>query len=116
MRTVGDLIDDLGRLDGPRFDETVFELFHRGPRALDRLAAYWESGASGETQRKIRLSVQSQWTRVQELLVDMAPRALGSAGARLAISMGPADLLARRGERVGGKHDTRPRGLRELDF
>lgn len=108
MRTVGDLIDDLGRLDGPRFDETVFELFHRGPRALDRLAAYWESGASGETQRKIRLSVQSQWTRVQELLVDMAPRALGSAGARLAISMGPADLLARRGERCidEGRLDT----------
>ena len=108
MRTVRDLIDDLGRLDGPRFDETIFELFHRGPRALDRLAAYWESGASGETQRKIRLSVQSQWTRVQELLVDMAPRALGSAGARLAISMGPADLLARRGERCidEGRLDT----------
>ena len=64
MRTVQDLIDDLGRLDGSRFDETVFELFHRGPRALDRLWAYWESGASVDTQSRIRSSMQSQWTRL----------------------------------------------------
>lgn len=99
MRTVLDLIDDLGRLDGARFDETVFELFHRGPRALDRLAAYWESGASEETRGKIRASIQSQWSRIQEVLVDLAPRAFGSAGVRLALSMGPTDSLARRAQR-----------------
>jgi len=99
VRTVQDLIDDLGRLDGPRLDETVFELFHRGPRALDRLWAYWESGASVDTQSKIRASMQSQWPRLQEVLVDMAPRALGSTGARWAVSMGPADSLARRAQR-----------------
>ncbi len=108
MRTVQDLIDDLGRLDGPRFDETVFELFHRGPRALDRLWAYWESGASVDTQSKIRASMQSQWPRLQEVLVDMAPRALGSTGARWAVSMGPADSLARRAQRCidQGRLDT----------
>ncbi len=108
MRTVQDLIDDLGRLAGPRFDETVFELFHRGPRALDRLSAYWESGASAETRNRIRASVQSQWTRIQEVLVDMAPRAFGSAGARLAVSMGPVDSLARRAQRCieQGRLDT----------
>ncbi len=99
MRTVQDLIDDLGRLDGSRFDETVFELFHRGPRALDRLWAYWESDASVDTRGRIRASMQSQWTRLQEVLVDMTPRALGSTGARWAVSMGPADLLARRAGR-----------------
>jgi len=108
VRTVQDLIDDLGRLDGSRLDETVFELFHRGPRALDRLWAYWESGASVDTQSRIRSSMQSQWTRLQEVLVDMAPRALGSAGARWAISMGPADSLARRAQRCidQGRLDT----------
>jgi hypothetical protein len=108
VRTVQDLIDDLGRLDGPRFDETVFELFHRGPKALDRLSAYWESGASAETRNRIRASVQSQWTRIQEVLVNMAPRAFGSAGARFAVSMGPVDSLARRAQRCieQGRPDT----------
>lgn len=108
MRTVQDLIDDLGRLDGSRLDETVFELFHRGPRALDRLWAYWESGAAVDNQARIRASIQSQWTRLQEVLVDMAPRALGSTGARWAISMGPADSLARRAQRCidQGRLDT----------
>ncbi len=99
MRTVVDLVDDLGRLEGRRFDETVFELFHRGPRALDRLATYWESGACEATRSKIRASVQSQWVRIQEILVDMPPRAFSSPGVRLALGMGPTDSLARRAQR-----------------
>ena len=108
MRTVQDLIDDLGRLDGTRLDETVFELFHRGPRALDRLWAYWESDATVDVQSRIRASMQSQWMRLQEVLVDMAPRALGSTGARWAISMGSTESLARRAQRCidQGRLDT----------
>ena len=54
-----------------------------------------------------------------KVLVRLAHVDETGAGSHAATQFGGIDLgdaLARRGERVGGKHDTRPRGVRELDF
>ncbi len=95
MRTQTELLSDLSRLDGGRFDDTVFELFHRGPKSIDRLRSFAES-ASLELRAKIEASVVRQWTRVQELLANLDPAALSSPGVKYALGLGPADAIARR--------------------
>lgn len=95
MRTLTELMDDLTRLDGRRFDETVFEILHRGARSIERLRSFAES-AEPALKAKIGQSVARQWTRVQELLVNLGPAPLASQGARWALGLGPAQAIVRR--------------------
>lgn len=90
-----ELMDDLTRLDGRRFDETVFEILHRGARSIERLRSFAES-AEPALKAKIGQSVARQWTRVQELLVNLGPAPLASQGARWALGLGPAQAIVRR--------------------
>jgi hypothetical protein len=99
VRTVQDLIDDLSRLEGRLLDETVFELFKRGPRALDRFAGYWESGATRAVQERIMASIRANWPRLQETLLEIPPRGMASHGVKFAIGLAPGDSLARRAQR-----------------
>lgn len=95
LRTQTELLSDLSRLEGERFDETVFELFHRGPKSIDKLRSFVES-ACPDMKTKVEASIARQWTRVQEVLANLDPTALGSPGAKYALRLGPADAIARR--------------------
>ncbi|MEA4884626.1 MAG: hypothetical protein VB144_13425 [Clostridia bacterium] len=99
MRTVQDLVDDLARVEGRLLDETVFEFFHRGPKALDKLLSYWEQRADDNLRRRIGASVLNQWNRIQEALVELPPTALGSPGVRFGLGLGPSGAIARRAQR-----------------
>ncbi len=95
MRTQAELLSDLSRLEGARFDDTVFELFHRGPKSIDRLRSFVSTAEPG-MKTKVEASVARQWTRLQELLANLDPAALSSPGVKYALTLGPADAIARR--------------------
>lgn len=91
-----ELLSDLARLEGGRFDETLFELVRRGPKALDRLFAYIDSDAPPSISAKVNESIGRQWTRVQEVLIELPPKAFSSLGVKALIERGPSDEIARR--------------------
>ena len=82
MRSLTELMDDLARLDGRRFDETVFEILHRGARSIERLRSF-ASQLSPRSKAKIGQSVAA----VDEGAGAAEPRpsaagVLGGAGGR----------------------------------
>lgn len=89
-----ELLADISRLEGGRFDEALFELIRRGPKALDRLFAHIES--EPQLSEKAQESIRRQWTRIQEALVELPPRAFSSPGVRALLECGRCEAIARR--------------------
>lgn len=86
----------MARLEGGRFDEALFELIRRGPKALDRLFAQFESDPQPQFAAKVKESIRRQWTRIQEALVELPARAFSSQGVRALLECGPPEAIARR--------------------
>lgn len=86
----------MARLEGRRFDEALFELVRRGPKALDRLFTLMASDPPPQFSLEVKESIRRQWTRIQEALVELPPKAFASPGVRALLECGSSEAIARR--------------------